>query len=126
MLGTLQYRLSLPTVWCFMKRYTKAAGRQIVKPDSFFHLMSYLIELSMIQVQFSLYLVSTSHRVINGFIVLCVHVDVWITSTVHIRMKHLYCTVCIQLTQSTWGHLSVNIYMYDRRFECFDSSPPRL
>jgi len=51
MLATLQYRLSLPTVWCFMKRYTKAAGRQVAKPDSFFHLMSYLIELSMIQIR---------------------------------------------------------------------------
>ena len=50
MLATLEYRLSLPTVWCFMKRYCKAAGRQVDKPDDFFHIVSYLIELSMIQV----------------------------------------------------------------------------
>ena len=51
MLAELGYRLSLPTVWCFMKRFCKAAGRQIDKPDSFFFLVSYLIELAMIQMR---------------------------------------------------------------------------
>jgi hypothetical protein len=50
MLAKLEYRLSLPTVWCFMKRFCKAAGRQIQRPDSFFFLVSYLVELAMIQV----------------------------------------------------------------------------
>jgi hypothetical protein len=50
MLAKLGYRLSLPTVWSFMKRFCKAAGRKVDEPDAFFHTISYLIELSMIQV----------------------------------------------------------------------------
>lgn len=50
MLAELGYRLSLPTVWCFMKRFCKAAGRQVDTPDAFFHTISYFIELAMIQV----------------------------------------------------------------------------
>jgi hypothetical protein len=33
-----------------MKRFLKAAGRQVNEPDSYFHLISYAIELAMIQV----------------------------------------------------------------------------
>ena len=51
MLAKLEYRLSLPTVWCFMKRFCKAAGHLVNQPDTFFHLISYLIELSMIQIR---------------------------------------------------------------------------
>ena len=51
MLARLEYRLSLPTVWSFLKRFCKAAGRSVDKPDDFFQLVSYLIELSMIQVR---------------------------------------------------------------------------
>ena len=50
MLAELGYRLSLPTVWCFMKRFCKAGGRQVATPDAFFHTISYFIELAMIQV----------------------------------------------------------------------------
>lgn len=34
-----------------MKRFCKAAGHQVNEPDVFFHLISYAIELAMIQVQ---------------------------------------------------------------------------
>ena len=36
MLARLEYRLSLPTVWSFLKRFCKTAGRSVDKPDDFF------------------------------------------------------------------------------------------
>lgn len=64
MLAKLEYRLSLPTVWSFMKRFCKAAGRPVDEPDVFFHLISYAIELAMIQV------ISMSFLRVPGFVFL--------------------------------------------------------
>jgi len=47
MLEKLRFSLSLPTPWSFMSRFCKSAGKQGDKP--FFHLVSYVAELSQIE-----------------------------------------------------------------------------
>jgi hypothetical protein len=42
-LAKLEFRLSLPTVWSWMRRFTKAAGRET--DPAFFNLVSYVIDL---------------------------------------------------------------------------------
>jgi hypothetical protein len=59
MLSKLDFRLSLPTVWSFMRRFTKAAGHQ--NDETFFHIVSYVIDLCMIDLKMLKY--SPSHMV---------------------------------------------------------------
>jgi len=58
-LAKLEFRLSLPTVWSWMRRFTKAAGRET--DPAFFNLVSYVIDLSMIDLKMLKY--TPSHLV---------------------------------------------------------------
>ena len=49
MLDKLNYTLSLPTCWSWMKRFAKAAHKE--NDLEFFHLLSYMIELSYFQMK---------------------------------------------------------------------------